>query len=224
MELLQARVCSVINLAAILASPVSSKSFFSGNGNSFISTETSVKPAFRTGESSDMNGFVSSSCVLKYPGSVISFSSFCGRKTIMVKTIKNLILNRFFFLSINKGNRTEWSPIRSVIIRVINKIGRPRSGSPICQSRVWLQTELDDAKPCYQLIKTMTKIEKRTNHRLSAERLNVVINAEKHSSLLNKVHRNSARKMTRTVQLHRHDTYTVLLQCLITSMTRAVSN
>jgi len=33
---------------------------------------------------------------------------------------------------INNGNRTEWSPIRSVIIRVINKIGRPRSGSPIC--------------------------------------------------------------------------------------------
>ena len=31
-----------------------------------------------------------------------------------------------------KGNRTDWSPIRSVIIRVINKIGRPRSGSPIC--------------------------------------------------------------------------------------------
>ena len=26
------------------------------------------------------------------------------------------------------GNRTEWSPIGSVI----NKIGRPRSGSPIC--------------------------------------------------------------------------------------------
>ena len=30
------------------------------------------------------------------------------------------------------GNRAEWSPIRSVIIRVINKIRRPRSGSPIC--------------------------------------------------------------------------------------------
>ena len=29
---------------------------------------------------------------------------------------------------ISNGNRTEWSPIRSVIIRVINKIGRPRSG------------------------------------------------------------------------------------------------
>ena len=26
---------------------------------------------------------------------------------------------------------TEWSPIQSVIIQVINKIGRPRSGSPI---------------------------------------------------------------------------------------------
>ena len=32
----------------------------------------------------------------------------------------------------SKGNRTEWSSIRSVIIRVINKIGRLRSGSPIC--------------------------------------------------------------------------------------------
>jgi len=49
---------------------------------------------------------------------------------------------------------------------------------------------------CYQLIQTMTKFEKRTNHRLIAERLNVVMNA-----LLNKVHHNSTRKMTRTVRL-----------------------
>ena len=34
--------------------------------------------------------------------------------------------------TISNGNRSEWSPIRSVTIRVINKIGRPRSGSPIC--------------------------------------------------------------------------------------------
>ena len=33
---------------------------------------------------------------------------------------------------LNNGNRTEWSPVRSVIVQVINKIGRPRSGSPIC--------------------------------------------------------------------------------------------
>ena len=36
------------------------------------------------------------------------------------------------YLLISNGNRTEWSPIRSVIIQVINKIGRPRSGSLIC--------------------------------------------------------------------------------------------
>ena len=29
-------------------------------------------------------------------------------------------------------NSTEWSTIRSVFIRVINKIGRPGIGSPIC--------------------------------------------------------------------------------------------
>ena len=34
--------------------------------------------------------------------------------------------------SINNGNRSEWSPIWSVIIRGINKIGRPQCGSLIC--------------------------------------------------------------------------------------------
>ena len=29
--------------------------------------------------------------------------------------------------------------------------------SSICQLGIWLQTELDDIKSCYQLIKTMTK-------------------------------------------------------------------
>ena len=33
---------------------------------------------------------------------------------------------------VDDGNKSEWSPIRSVIIRVINKIRRPRNGSPIC--------------------------------------------------------------------------------------------
>ena len=50
----------------------------------------------------------------------------------------SMVLREFFhkdFSSrsvVNNGNRTEWSPIRFVIIPVINKIGRPRSGSPIC--------------------------------------------------------------------------------------------
>ena len=34
--------------------------------------------------------------------------------------------------TLSTSNRTEWSPIRSVIIRVVNRIGRPRSGGPIC--------------------------------------------------------------------------------------------
>ena len=54
---------------------------------------------------------------------------------------------RYINLKLSNVNRTEWSPIRSVIIRVINKIGRPRSGSPIC-----LITSI--TKFCYQLIIT----------------------------------------------------------------------
>ena len=42
-----------------------------------------------------------------------------------------------------------------------NKIGRPRSGSPICLSRVRLQTELDDTKSYCQLIIKITISEKR---------------------------------------------------------------
>ena len=37
------------------------------------------------------------------------------------------VLKRRVIAAISNGNRTEWSPIRSVII-----LGRPRSGSPIC--------------------------------------------------------------------------------------------
>ena len=52
--------------------------------------------------------------------------------------------------SINNNDKmTEWSPIRSVIIRVINKIGRRKEG-------VQLQTELDGMTSCYKLIITIT--------------------------------------------------------------------
>ena len=53
-----------------------------------------------------------------------------------------------FAFVIYNGKRTECSPFRSVVIRVINKVVRPRS----------LQTELDDTKFCYQLITTITKV------------------------------------------------------------------
>ena len=48
-----------------------------------------------------------------------------------------------------------------VIIWVIDKIGRPRSWSLICQSRVRLQTRLDNTKSFYQLIITTTISEKK---------------------------------------------------------------
>ena len=37
---------------------------------------------------------------------------------------------------VSNGNRTEWSPIQSVIIRVITKSDDRAAGSPICLSRV----------------------------------------------------------------------------------------
>ena len=66
--------------------------------------------------------------------------------------------------SIHNGNRTECqSPIWSAIIRVINKIRQTWSRSLISQSQVWLQTELDDTRSCYQLIITITISENKTN-------------------------------------------------------------
>lgn len=40
--------------------------------------------------------------------------------------------------------------------RVINEIRHSRRGTPICQSRAWLQRELDDTISCYLLIITIT--------------------------------------------------------------------
>ena len=54
----------------------------------------------------------------------------CGhRYSYITKILKT---DWLLTVRIYNGNRTEWSPILSVIIRVINKIGRPRSGSPVC--------------------------------------------------------------------------------------------
>ena len=49
--------------------------------------------------------------------------------------VHSFILESTGFFSaqvINDSKRIEWSPIRSVIMRMINKIGRTRSGIPIC--------------------------------------------------------------------------------------------
>ena len=69
----------------------------------------------------------------------------------------------FVIVLINNGNRTQWSSIWSVIIRVINKIRQPWSRSPICQSCLWLLAELDEMKFCYQLIITTIIKKKKQN-------------------------------------------------------------
>ena len=104
--------------------------------------------------------------------------------------------------SISNGNRTEGSPIRSVIIRVINKTGRPRSGSPIClitsmitdrigRHEVLLPINHNYNKICY--ISGFFLIE-------TQEIPRVFLLAVKKSHL-------SARVVARTVQLLRHDAY-----------------
>ena len=68
-----------------------------------------------------------------------------------------------YLLLINNSNSTKWSPIWFVIICVINKIGWPWSWSLICLLRVWLQTELENTKSCYQFIKTTTNLREKVD-------------------------------------------------------------
>ena len=51
---------------------------------------------------------------------------------IIMILIMIMIMTIIMTMIISNGNRTEWSPTRSVIIRVNNKIRRPCSRSPIC--------------------------------------------------------------------------------------------
>ena len=46
---------------------------------------------------------------------------------IMMMIMTTITITITITIIISNVNRTEWSPIRSVIIQVIKKIGRPRS-------------------------------------------------------------------------------------------------
>ena len=61
----------------------------------------------------------------------------------------------YFIYLIHGGNRTEWSPIWSVIIQVINKIGQPLSGSANHEYD-YQQNWTLNTKSCYQSIITIT--------------------------------------------------------------------
>ena len=62
---------------------------------------------------------------------------------------------------ISNGNRTEWSPIRSVTIRVITKSDDRAAESDLFITSMIIQTELDDTQSYYQLIIKITISEKR---------------------------------------------------------------
>ena len=46
---------------------------------------------------------------------------------IVMMMMMMIIIIIIIIIVISNGSRTEWSPIRFVIVRVINKIGRPRT-------------------------------------------------------------------------------------------------
>ena len=60
--------------------------------------------------------------------------------------------NRTEWSPIDNGNRTEWSPIRSVIVRVMNKIRRPRSGSRFVNHDYDYRPNCTTRSPVYQLV------------------------------------------------------------------------
>ena len=122
-------------------------------------------------------------------------------------------------LCISNGNRTEWSPIRSVIIRVINKIGRPRSGSPICLITSMITDRIGRYEVLLPINRNFQKICDIIGYFLNQNTRNskfCFASSKKKSHL-------SARVMARTVQLLRHDAYCPI-NCPIKAEIRAVDN
>ena len=124
-----------------------------------------------------------------------------------VTDYKQLITINFHVVSsdwaISNGNRTEWSPIRSVIIRVFNKIGRPRSGSPICLITSMITDRIGWHEVLLPINHKFNKICNIIGYFLNQNTRNskFCLRAVKKKSHL------SARVMARTVQLLRHDEY-----------------
>ena len=105
--------------------------------------------------------------------------------------------------AISNGNRTEWSPIRSVIIRMINKIGRPLSGSPIYLITSMITDRIGRHDVLLPINHNFNKICNIAGYFFNQNTRNSTFcfaSSEKKSHL-------SARVMARTVQLLRHDAY-----------------
>ena len=96
----------------------------------------------------------------------------------------------------NNGNRTEWSPVQSVNMRVIDKIGRRRM----------ITCRIGRHEVLLRINQYFEKIQERNQ-----------------TSAIRNVSKNKGQQrvhMSPTVHLYRHD---VLLHCPITSMTRSLS-
>ena len=105
---------------------------------------------------------------------------------------------------ISNGNRTELSPIRSVIKRVINKIAwmTVQLESDLFNNEYDIQTELNDTEFCYQLIITLSKFVIYT-----ALFLNQIRRNSNFFWLAVKKSHLSGCVMVRTVQLLRHEAF-----------------
>ena len=114
---------------------------------------------------------------------------------------------------------TEWSPIRSVIIRVINKIGRPRSGSPICLITSMITDRIGRHEVLLPINHNFNKICDIKGYLLNQNTRNSEIFI---ASSETKIYL-SARVMARTVQLLRHDAYCPI-NCPIKAEIRAVDS
>ena len=86
------------------------------------------------------------------------------RKTKIIKLVST-------YLPTNDGNRTMWSPIRSVTIRVVTKSNERRYEAGVrFANREDDYRQLDNTTSCFQLIKTL-KINYKTNHIYKKEQL-----------------------------------------------------
>ena len=111
---------------------------------------------------------------------LFSFKVNCNRK--IQKTNKQLyfvinarpIGSRLSESSINNGNRTSCRPIRSVIIRVINKTGRPRSGSPICLITSMITDRIGRHEVLSPINQSITKLEKEKGENVLEKELTTV--------------------------------------------------
>ena len=122
---------------------------------------------------------------------------------VMVMMMMMMIIIIIILIIIINGSRTEWSPIRSVIVRVINKIERPRSGSPICLIMSMITDRIGRHEVLLPINHNFNKICDTLGYFLNQKTRNskfCFASSEKKSHL-------SARVVARTVQLPRHDAH-----------------